>query len=87
VISVDDHFPFHNVMLPLSTSLHDKVHILVISGIPANNIRECLAMIGHLMSMPSEDCNDSMARGICLIIKWLLQVYQSEDGFHVEVVF
>jgi hypothetical protein len=39
VISVDDHFLPQNVMLPLSTCLHNGVHIFVIYGVSTHNIR------------------------------------------------
>lgn len=55
-----------NIILPLSTCFHNRVHILFLDGILMNNVRECLTMIGHLMSMLSEDCIDSIIWGICL---------------------
>jgi hypothetical protein len=39
MISVDDHFLPHNVILPLSTCLHNGVHIFVIGGVSTDNIR------------------------------------------------
>jgi hypothetical protein len=39
VISVDDRFLPLNVMLPLSTCLHNGVHLFVIGGVYSNNIR------------------------------------------------
>ena len=47
VVSVDDCFLPQNVMLPLSTSLHNGIHFLVISGILANCVRQYLTMICH----------------------------------------
>jgi hypothetical protein len=60
VINVDDRLLPYNVLLPLAISMHNRVHLLVTIKVVVNPIRECLAMIGHWMSMLSEDCTNSM---------------------------
>lgn len=47
MIYVDDCLLPKNVMLPLSTVLHDGMHLLIIGGVFQNYIGECLTMIGH----------------------------------------
>ena len=47
VVCVDDCFLPQNVMLPLSTSLHNGIHLFVISGILTNCVRQCLVVICH----------------------------------------
>jgi hypothetical protein len=74
VVCVDDCFLSQNVMLPLPTSLHNGIHFFVISGILPDCVRKCLTMICHWMPMLSKDCPNSIVRGICLDLKWLLQV-------------
>jgi len=39
VISLDDPFHLHNVILPLSTCLHNVLHLFVVGGVSMNNIR------------------------------------------------
>jgi hypothetical protein len=39
VINVDDHFLSQNIILPLSTYLHNGLHLIVIGGISMNNTR------------------------------------------------
>jgi hypothetical protein len=72
MISVDDYFLSQNITLPLSECLHSEVLLLVIGGIPGNNIKECLDVIGHWISMLNEDCTNSIVKGIYLNIEWLL---------------
>lgn len=47
VIDVDDCLLHKNVMVPLSTSLHDGIHLSIIGGVLLNCIGKCLTMIGH----------------------------------------
>jgi hypothetical protein len=75
VVCVDDCFLSQNVMLPLPTSLHNGIHLFVISGILLDCVRKCLTVICHWMPMLSKDCLNSIVRGICLDLKWLLQVW------------
>jgi hypothetical protein len=72
VISVDDCFLPQNIMLPLSSCMLNGLHMFFIGGISVNNIKECLTMIGHRMSMLSEDCTDSIVEGIYLNIECFL---------------
>jgi len=39
VIDVDDRLLPHNLMLPLSASLHDRIHLFIIGGVLMNCIR------------------------------------------------
>jgi hypothetical protein len=55
VITVDDDFLSENVMIPLSTCLHNGVHLFVVGGIPMDNIRQCFTIIGNNMYLMSED--------------------------------
>lgn len=45
VIGVDDHLLPQNVVLPLSASLHDGIHLFIIGGVLPNFIGKCLPMI------------------------------------------
>ena len=72
MISVDDHLLPQNIMFPLLEIMHDEVHLLVIGGISLDNIKKFLAVIGHQMSLMSEEHINSIVRGIYLNIKWLL---------------
>lgn len=74
MICVDDHLLHHNVMFPLLVGLHDGIHLLIISGVYMNSIKECLLVIGCLIPLLGEDCPNSILVGICLNQKWLLQV-------------
>ena len=47
VINVDDYLLPQNVVLPLSASLHDRIHLFIIDGVLPNCLRKCLTMIGH----------------------------------------
>ena len=75
VVCVDDCFLPQNVMLPLLTSFHNGIHFFVISEILVNYVRQCLTVICHWMSLLSKNCPNSIVRGICLDLKWLLQVW------------
>ena len=75
VVCMDDCFLPQNVMLPLSTSLHNGIHFFVISGLLLNCVGKCLTMICHWMPLLSNNCPNSIVRGICLDLKWLLQVW------------
>ena len=75
VVYVDDCFLPQNLMLPLSTSLHNGIHFFVISGILANCVRQCLIVICHWMSLLSKNYPNSIVRCIYLYLKWLLQVW------------
>jgi hypothetical protein len=75
VVYVDDHFLPQNVMLPLSISLHNGIHLFFISGILSNCFEQCRTMICHLIPLLSKTCPNSIVRGICLDLKWLLQVW------------
>jgi hypothetical protein len=74
VVYVDDHFLSQNVMLPLPTSLHNGIHFFVISGIISDCVGKCRTVICHWMPMLSKDYPNSIVKGICLDLKWLLQV-------------
>ena len=75
VICVDDRFPPKNVMLPLSTRLHNGIHFFVISGILEDCVRQCLIVIFHWMPLLSKNYPNRKVRGIFLDLKWLLQVW------------
>ena len=75
MVCVDDCFLSQNLMLPLSTSLHNGIHFFVISGILANCLRQCLTVICHWMPQLSKNCTSCIVGGICLNLKWLLQVW------------
>jgi hypothetical protein len=75
VVCVDDRFLSQNVMLPLPTSLHNGIHFFVISGILLDCVRNCLTVIFHHMPMLSKDFPNGIVKGICLDLKWLLQVW------------
>ena len=47
VVYVDDFFLPQNLMLPLSTSLHNGIQIFVISWILSNCVKQCLTVICH----------------------------------------
>ena len=71
---VDDCFLSQNVMIPFSESFHNGVHLFVISGILSNCVRKCLIVTCHWMPLLSKNNHNSIVRGICLDLKWLLQV-------------
>ena len=73
VVYVDDCFLPQNVILPLSTSLHNGIHFFVISGILANCVRQCLTMICHWMPLLSNNFPNIIVRRIYLDLKCLLQ--------------
>jgi hypothetical protein len=75
VVYVDDHFLSQNVMIPLPKSLHNGIHFFVISGILPDCVEKCLTVICHWIPMLSKDFPNSIVRGICLNLKWLLQVW------------
>jgi hypothetical protein len=56
MISVDECFLPENIMPPLATHLYNGVHLFIVSGVFTNDIRYCLTMIGHGMSVLSEKC-------------------------------
>ena len=64
VVCVDDCFLPKNVMLQLSTSLHNGINFFVISGILANCVIQCLTVICHWMSLLSKNCPNSIVRGV-----------------------
>jgi hypothetical protein len=45
VVCVDDCFLPQNVMLPLSSSMHNGIHFFVISGIISNCVEQCRTVI------------------------------------------
>jgi hypothetical protein len=47
VVCVDDRFLSQNVMLPLLASLHNGIHLFVISAILSDYVGKCLTMICH----------------------------------------
>ena len=75
MVYVDDRFLPQNVMLPLSASLYNGIHLFVISGIFADCVRQWLIVICHWIPLLSKDYPNSIVRGICLDLKWLLQVW------------
>ena len=87
MVCVDDCFIPQNIMLPLSTGLHNGIHLFVISGILPNCFWKCLTMICHYMPLLSKDYPNSIVKGICLDLKWLLQVRKFEDWCRAEVMF
>lgn len=60
VICVDNHLLPQNIMLPLSVGLNNRLHILIIGGVPTDNIKECLTAIGHHVPLLSEDCTNNI---------------------------
>jgi hypothetical protein len=56
VVYVDDRFLSQNVMLPLSASLHNALHLFVISWMLSDYVGECLTVIRHWMPLLSKDC-------------------------------
>jgi hypothetical protein len=56
VVYVDDRFLSQNVMLPLSESLHNALHLFVISWMLSYYVGECLTVIRHWMPLLSKDC-------------------------------
>ena len=60
VISVDDRLLPQNVMLPLVEILYNVLHLIIIGWLLIDCTLEYLAMIGHQMSMLSEDCTDNI---------------------------
>jgi len=87
MIFIDDCLLPHNIIFPLSIGMHDIRHFLIISGVLSNSIREHLTVIGHYMPLLSEDYTNSILEGICLNLKWLLQVWQGEDKCRAKAVF
>ena len=75
MVYVDDHFLPQNVMLPLSASLYNGIHIFFISGIFADCVGQCLTVICHWMPLLIKDYPNNIVRGFCLDLKWLLQVW------------
>jgi hypothetical protein len=62
-------------MLPLSERLHNGMHFFVISGILSECVGQCHTVICHWMPLLSKNFPNSIVRGICLDLKWLLQVW------------
>jgi hypothetical protein len=56
VVYVDDRFLSENVMLPLSASLHNALHLFVISWMLPDYVGECLTVIRHRMPLLTKDC-------------------------------
>ena len=75
VVCVDDRLLPQNVMLPLAASVHNGIHLFVISGILEECVGKCLAVICHFIPLMSKNFPNSIVRGICLNLKWLLQVW------------
>ena len=75
MVCVDDRFLPRNVMLPLSVSLHNGIHLFVISGLLEDCVKQYLTVICHWMPFLSKNCPNSIVRGICLDLKWMLQVW------------
>lgn len=51
------------------------ISLVSIGGVPANRIGECMVIIGHRMSMLSEDCTDNIILSIYLNLEGLFQVW------------
>ena len=64
MIDVDDCLLPHNVMLPLSASLHDGIHLFIIGRVFSNCIVKSLTMIGHWMLVLGEDYTNSTVKGL-----------------------
>jgi hypothetical protein len=75
VVCVDNCFLPQNVMLPLLESLQNGIQFFFISGILLDCVRQCRTVICHWMPLLSKNCLNSIVRGICLDLKWLLQVW------------
>jgi hypothetical protein len=75
MVCVDDCVLPQNVMILLSTSLHNGIHFFVISGILLDRVGQCRTVICHCMPLLSKNCPNSIVRGISLDLKWLLQVW------------
>jgi hypothetical protein len=86
VVCVDDCFLSQNVMLPLLASLHNGIHLFIISGILLGYVEKCLTVICHWMPVLSNDFPNSIVEGICLDLKWLLQVWLCENWCRLEVM-
>lgn len=86
VIGVDNILLPQNVMIPLSISMHDGIHLFIIGRVLLNCIGKFLTMIGHQMSVLGENCTNSIVSGICLDFKWFLQVWQCEYWCRVVLV-
>jgi len=71
MIDVEDHLLLLNIMLPLLKSLHDGVHLHIIGSLFPDIIKKSFTLIGHWMSLLSEEYTKSVLRGIFLNIKWL----------------
>ena len=60
LIGVDDCLLLENIVLTLSASLYDGIHLFIIGRVIPNCIRKCLTMIGHWMLMIGEDCTNNI---------------------------
>jgi hypothetical protein len=65
-------------MFPLTTSLYNGIHFLVIGGVFLDSIGECLTMVCHRMPVLSENCAHSIVRCVSLNLEWLLQIEKGE---------
>lgn len=61
------------------TYLHNGVHVFSISWVPSHWVKGCINVVGHNKPTMSEDYNENIIWTICLNLKSLLQVWQSED--------
>lgn len=86
VICVDDRLLPHNVMFPLSESLHSEIH-LIVDGVFPNHIEKCLNVIDHYTPLLGENNTNSIVGGICFNFKWLFQVWQCEYWRKAKTVF
>lgn len=71
MICVDD-LLLQNAMFPLLTNLHNGMYLLIVGVVFPNYVKKCLIVIGHRMSLLSENCTNSIVRGVCLNFKWFL---------------
>jgi hypothetical protein len=74
VVCLGDRFLPQNVMLPLLESLHNGIHFFFISGILSDCVGQYRTVICHWMPLLSKNYLNSIVRGICLDLKWLLKV-------------
>ena len=75
VICVDEFFLPQNIMLSLSVGLHNGIHLFVVGGILLDCVSKCFTVICHWMPLVGKNFTNSIVVGICLNLKWLLQVW------------
>lgn len=66
VICVDDHLLPQNVILPLSTCMHNGIHLFIMGGVFLNGIGKCLIVISHRIPLLGENDTNIIVRSIYL---------------------